>query len=92
LPHRLTEHGVRVARDAADELHPEDMDTYVSKTLRATRNSAHGFLETLFDHPDRFRLATHTGDVPYAFANLAALIGLALVADGERLVGGSWWD
>jgi hypothetical protein len=51
-----------------------------------------GFLETLFDHPDRFRLATNTGNVPYAFGNLAALIGLALVADGERLVGGTWWD
>jgi len=49
-------------------------------------------VEMLADRPDRFRLATHTGDVPYAFANLAALVALALVADAERLVRGTWWE
>jgi hypothetical protein len=92
LPHRLTEHGVRVARNNAGEVEAEDMNTFVAKTLRAIRNSSHGFLDMLAVQPDRFRLATHTGDVPYHFANLAALIGLALVADGERLIDGSWWD
>ena len=46
----------------------------------------------LGDSPDRFRLATHTGDVPYPFAGLAALVALAFVADAERLVAGTWWD
>ncbi|MGH3118963.1 MAG: hypothetical protein ACRDQ2_17990, partial [Gaiellales bacterium] len=69
-----------------------DMDTYVSKTLRAIRNSSHGFLDTLTAAPDRFRLATHTGDVPYQVAYLAALVMLAVVADAERLVDGTWWE
>lgn len=92
LPHRLTDRGVRVARRDADAVEAEDMDTYVSNTLRAIRNSSHGFLDTLADRPDRFRLATHTGNVPYPFANLAALIGLSLVADAKRLLAGQWWD
>jgi len=52
LPHRLTARGVRVARRDAETVEAEDMETYVSNTLRAIRNSAHGFLDTLADKPE----------------------------------------
>jgi hypothetical protein len=87
---RVSGSTVSVARQTADELVGMPAEDYVARLCRAVRNSAHGLLSTLRQSPDRFLLATHTGDVPTEFTWLAATVMFALVADAERLVDGTW--
>jgi hypothetical protein len=88
--HRLTEHGARVARDEPGALEAIADGDLVARLCRAVRNSSHGLLDVLRDHPDRFLLAMNTGGIPAEFPALAPLLGLALLADAESLVDGSW--
>jgi hypothetical protein len=88
--HRLTQRGARVAGDAPDSIQAISDDDLVATLCRAVRNSSHGLLELLRDHPDRFLLAMNTGGIPAELPALAPLLGLALLADAESLIDGSW--
>jgi hypothetical protein len=88
--HRLTERGARVARQEPCNLEAIPDDDLVATICRAVRNSSHGVLDVLRDHPDRFFLAMNTGGIPAEFGALAPLLGLALLADAESLVDRSW--
>jgi hypothetical protein len=90
LQHRLTERGARVARDAPGTLEPIGDDDLVATLCRAVRNSSHGLLDVLRGHPDRFLLAINTDGIPAELPALAPLLGLALLADAESLIDGSW--
>lgn len=85
---RLTAKGVRVGPPG--HLVSRPMKMYVPELVRAVRNSAHGLIEQLSDHPDRYLIATHEGKLPAQLADLAALIAFALVADAEALQEGCW--
>ena len=88
--HRLTGGGARVARDAPHNLAAISDDDLVASLCRAVRNSSHGLLDILRDHPDRFLLGMNTGGIPVELPALAPLLGLALLADAESLIDGSW--
>jgi len=90
LAHRRTPNGMFVAREDPADPQPMSMDEYVGSLLREIRNSAHG-LNRILREDTRHLVATHTGDVPRALPDLAALIALALVADAEKLCAGTWW-
>lgn len=85
---RLTPNGVEVG--SPGQLVNRPMEMYVPELVRAVRNSSHGLLEQLSDHPDRYLIATHQGKLPAQLADLAALIALALIADAEALHENRW--
>lgn len=94
-PHRLRPNGVRVHSEAINRLTDMETETFVAKLIRAQRNSAHGFVHVLTSSQrqaktDRAVLGGHTGRIPPAFADLAALIAFALVADFERVADQTW--
>jgi hypothetical protein len=71
------------------------LEGYVPQLVRAVRNSAHGFIEVMTSDTaamrrDRELLATHDGELPPHFADLAALLAFALVADFERVSDQTW--
>ena len=91
--HRVGSGCVRVAsRDGG--LIAMSFEDYVPALVRAVRNSAHGFIEVLAgegpERSDRRLLATHDGTVPAELGDIAVLVGLALIADFERLIEGTW--
>ena len=88
--HRLTAGGARVARDESGGLAAISDDDLVATLCRAVRNSSHGLLDVLRDHSDRFLLAMNTGGIPAELPALAPLLGLAVLADAESLIDGSW--
>jgi hypothetical protein len=92
LQSRLTPGGAKIARRDADGLQSIDNDSLVSGICRAVRNSSHGLLDILRAGDDRYLLAANTGGIPAELPALAPLIALALGADAERLVDGSWRD
>lgn len=85
---RVTANGVEVGPPGA--LVNLTMESYVPQLIRAVRNSAHGLIELLTVHPDRYLLATHQGKLPAQIPDLAALLAFALIADAEALHAGSW--
>jgi hypothetical protein len=87
---RLRERGANIASGEADALYALDDDTLVATMCRAVRNSSHGILDVLRNHNDRFLLATNTGGIPAELPALAPLIALAMVADADGLLSGSW--
>jgi hypothetical protein len=90
LQHRLTSKGARVATTDVATVKAISDDDLISTLCRAVRNSSHGLLEVLRDHPHRFYLAINTGGIPAELPALAPLLGLALLADTESLIDGSW--
>jgi hypothetical protein len=90
LQYRLTSNGVRVARsDPASPL-PVSMDEYVSRLVRAVRNSAHGLARQLRDQAGLV-LATHDGEVPTQLVEVAKLVMFGLIGDADQLCAGTWW-
>jgi len=94
MEHRLSGSAVRVGVTNG-EVDAVSFETYVPGLVRAIRNSAHGFIDVLTSNRhqmrrDRALLATHDGTLPPQFADLAALIAFALVADYERVIDGTW--
>lgn len=92
--HRATAAAIKVGPPGGP-LKGVSLESYVPQLIRAVRNSAHGFIEVLTsDAPgmrrDRELLTAHDGKLPPHFADLAALIGFALVADFERVADGTW--
>jgi hypothetical protein len=76
-----------------------DWDEYVSKLMRAARNSSHGLQDMLrapaagSTKPDsRLLLATNSGEVPYSLYEVVAIVFLGLMADAERLCDRTWWS
>ncbi len=99
MPSRRRDNGVLVAQ--TDPARPvlRDWDEYVSKLMRVTRNSSHGLQEILrtpaagSTKPDsRLLLATNSGEVPYSFYEVVAIVFLGLMADAERLCDRTWWS
>jgi hypothetical protein len=88
---QTTNQRVLVQNRRTGELVAQHMNDYAPELIRATRNSAHGFLDQLTGD-QRHLVATHTGDVPPEIADLAPLILFGLVADGRRLIDGTWFD
>jgi hypothetical protein len=89
VDYRRTPKGVRVAgRDG--QLHALDNDSYVSRLVRAIRNSSHGVIEVLRDSADRYLLATNSGGIPAAFPTLVAMIGIAILADITAVANGGF--
>jgi len=88
VSYRLTATGVRVSNGHGELVVLQD-EAYVPRLIRAVRNSSHGLLDVLRDHPDRYLLATNTGGIPAEFPALVALIGIALIADVEGLIDGT---
>jgi hypothetical protein len=88
--HRLTERGARVAKDDPATFGSISDDELVATLCRAVRNSSHGLLDVLRASPDRFLLAMNTGGIPAELSALAPLLGLALLADAESLIDGTW--
>jgi len=73
-------------------------DEYVAALMRAARNSSHGLQDMLrapaasSTKPDsRLLLATNSGDVPYSFYEVVAVVFFGLMADAERLCDRTWW-
>lgn len=89
LPSRRRGRGVLVAQKTPENLVNTSSDVFVGKLIRHVRNSAHG-LHAMLGDSRRFTLSVHTGGIPGELADLAALVGFALVADAERLVDGTW--
>jgi hypothetical protein len=89
LQQRRTAHAVKVR--SASRLTALPMDSYVPQLARAVRNSSHGLLDQLTSK-DLDLVATHDAALPACLADLAALIGIALFADVERVVDRTWWD
>lgn len=90
LDFRRTENGAKIAAGTPENLRAISNDQLVSSLLRAVRNSSHGLQQILREHPDRFLLAANTGDMPAELASLVPLIALALLADAENLIDGTW--
>lgn len=88
VTYRRRPNGVEVA-GSDGTLTKLDEDTYVSRLVRAVRNSSHGLLDVLREHEDRYLLATNTGDIPAELPALVAFIGIALIADAEGLIDGT---
>jgi hypothetical protein len=97
---RRQEDGVLVAhRDPARRV-TQSWDEYVARLMRAARNSSHGLRDMLRapdptkpDKPDpRLLLATNSGNVPYSFYEVVAVVVLGLMADAERLCDQTWWS
>ena len=59
--------------------------------MRAVRNSSHGLVHQLAG-PDLDLVATHDAHVSSALPDLVALIIIALFADLERILDGTWWS
>jgi hypothetical protein len=89
VAYRRTPTGVHVD-DGKGRLAKLDNDTYVSRLIRAVRNTSHGLIDVLREHPDRYLLATNTGGIPAAFPALAAMIGIATLADIPAVIEGSF--
>jgi hypothetical protein len=94
-PHRRTPDGVKVWSEERERLEDVPNDEYVPHLVRAIRNSAHGFLHVLTSDQkqarlDRATLGSHDGKLPPEFADLAALLAFAFVANFERVVDGTW--
>lgn len=89
VAYRRTPTGVHVD-DGKGRLAKLDNDTYVSRLIRAVRNTSHGLIDVLREHPDRYLLATNTGGIPAAFPALAAMIGIAILADIPAVIEGSF--
>jgi hypothetical protein len=88
---RRTAAGVEVWNEDQGRLINRHADDYVSKLIRAVRNSSHGLFDQVASPRHRNFLATHTGTVPAVLPDLAALLALALVADAENLCAGTWF-
>lgn len=96
---RVLDDGVLVAqRDPAKPV-KQPWDEYVARLMRAARNSSHGLRDMLRapdpnrpQKPDvRLLLATNSGEVPYSFYEVVAVVFLGLMADAERLCAQTWW-
>ena len=90
LDYRRTKRGMLVSFDDPSKPRPMAMEDYVSRLLRAVRNSAHGLSRPLRAESGML-LATHDGEMPTQLADVAKLVLLALVADAEKLSAGAWW-
>jgi hypothetical protein len=90
LGYRLTPKAVKVWRPESNRLVARPMDSYVPDLVRATRNSAHGFLE-LVKGDDRYLIATHDGHMPPTLSDLTTMTMIGLFADAERLVKRDWF-
>jgi hypothetical protein len=88
--HRLTDRGARIAQEDPGTLGPIGDDELVATLCRAVRNTSHGLLDILRSSPDRFLLATNSGSIPAELPALAPLLGLAILADVESLIDGTW--
>jgi hypothetical protein len=88
--HRLTRRGARVVTTDAATIEAISDDDLIATVCRAVRNSSYGLLDVLRDHPHRFYLAMNTGGIPAELPALAPLLGLALLADVESLIDGTW--
>lgn len=91
LSNRLTKGGVLVAETPSDKPRPMSMDDYVSRLMRAVRNTTHGMARQLRPPHDTL-VATNTCHVPSAMTTVAALVMFGLVADAEQLISGAWWE
>ena len=98
MPSRRRDDGVLVAQNDPARPLLRSWDEYVSNLMRATRNSSHGLQDMLREPPSsstkpdpRLLLATNSGEVPYSFYEVAAIVFLGLMADAERLCDRSWW-
>jgi hypothetical protein len=99
MPSRRRDDGVLVAQNDPARPVLRDWDEYISKLMRATRNSSHGLQDMLrapaagSTKPDsRLLLATNSGEVPYSFYEVVAIVFLGLMADAERLCDRTWWS
>ena len=90
LAYRLTAKGAKVALTDPEKLVNISDETLVGTLARAVRNSSHGLLDLLRDHPDRYLLAANTDGVPLELPAAAPLIMLSLLADAEGVIDGSW--
>jgi hypothetical protein len=95
---RRRDNGVLVAQNDPTKPVLRSWDEYVSTLIRATRNSSHGLRDMLREPPEgstkpdaRLLLATNSGDVPYSFFEVVAILFLGLMADAERLCDRTWW-
>lgn len=87
---RRTRAGVNVAREKDDRLISRPLETYVPELVRATRNSAHGFLEALTGR-ERFLLATTDGHMPRQLADLISFLIFGFAADAEAVCARTWF-
>jgi hypothetical protein len=90
LGFRLRERGANIAYGDARTLRAIDDETLVATMCRAVRNSSHGLLDVLRAHDDRFLLAANTDGIPAELSALVPLVGLAMVADPDGLLEGTW--
>lgn len=73
----------------AESPQPIDADAYVGKLHHQLRNTHHGYeLRRKFQ---RTILESHTGHIPYAFAELPVLYLVAFLADPAHVLAGSWF-
>jgi hypothetical protein len=91
LPHRATTSKKAVKLGVGPRLEARAMDTYVPELVRALRNSSHGLIDQMSSN-DLNLVATHDAHFPSALSDLVALIALALFADLERVLAGTWWN
>ncbi|PZS13370.1 MAG: hypothetical protein DLM64_03430, partial [Solirubrobacterales bacterium] len=96
---RRREGGVLVAQNDPGRPVLMSWDEYVSRLMRAARNSSHGLQDMLraptanATKPDpRLLLATNSGEVPDSFYEVVAIVFLGLMADPERLCDRTWWQ
>ncbi|MGO9759805.1 MAG: hypothetical protein ACLP1Q_00895 [Solirubrobacteraceae bacterium] len=99
MPSRRRDNGVLVALNDPAKPVLRSWDEYVSKLMRAARNSSHGLQDMMrppapsSTKPDsRLLLATNSGEVPYSFYEVVAVVFIGLMADAERLCDRSWWS
>jgi hypothetical protein len=87
LPYsRTTKRRVNVRHDPTT-IFAEGLADYAPKLIRALRDAAHDFVGGL-ETTDRRILAGHSGSMPQALADLAALLAIGALADHERFTQG----
>jgi hypothetical protein len=80
----VTRTAVKGVRVGQTELELIPWDAYVGQVVRSVRNSSHGLLDQLAGRQVDVA-ATHTGSLPAALPDLAAIIAIGLLADPEGL-------
>jgi hypothetical protein len=99
MPSRRHDAGVLVALNDPAKPVLRAWDEFVSKLMRAARNSSHGLQDMMrapasaSTKPDaRLLLATNSGEVPYSFYEVVGIVFLGRMADADRLCDRTWWS
>jgi len=87
VPGRRVDTGVLVGDKQRSAMPPDD---YVAKLFHQLRNTHHGY--ELDRHWKRDLLDSHSGHIAYGFPELVVLLTVALVADSESALSGSWFS